>query len=394
MIISNIIPWSDNWWIEGSKAWFIIGAKNVLCCFDMDRNECDVMIEIPERSESKFRTAAFCMKYHDDVFCFPVSGSSIWIYSVGSGLFSEINIVNQHMAGLEMHDFWEYNGKIFVVSIGIRRIFEINTEEKRVENDYALGQGERIARSVKAGTAIYTLSGMFQRIYRFDLFTKVTEAYELPQIGRKYSTICFDEDGFWLGGCRKEICRWNKKENIMDIYDGLFKEDMDGSEGSASEEPDTPLFLQTVTVGKYHWFIPFQMNEIIYVDRQYHKAYKFEIAEEFESKDSILARKIFKAKYILEYVREDRYLGLFSIKNNQIVEIDAETKTYRWCEYKLGDQSIRKCAELVGNELDECNIWDREVFRKIIKMGNHNIRHGESKKVGIDIHREVIKAIE
>ena len=200
MIISNIIPWSDNWWIEGSKAWFIIGAKNVLCCFDMDRNECDVMIEIPERSESKFRTAAFCMKYHDDVFCFPVSGSSIWIYSVGSGLFSEINIVNQHMAGLEMHDFWEYNGKIFVVSIGIRRIFEINTEEKRVENDYALGQGERIARSVKAGTAIYTLSGMFQRIYRFDLFTKETEAYELPQIGRKYSTICFDEDGFWLGG--------------------------------------------------------------------------------------------------------------------------------------------------------------------------------------------------
>lgn len=394
MIISNIFPWSDNWWIEGSKAWFIIGAKNVLCCFDMDKNECDVMVEIPECSGSKFRIVALCMKYRDDIYCFPVSGSNIWVYSVGSGTFSKINIANQRMAGLEMHDFWEYDGKIFVVSIGIRRIFEINTEKKRIENDYALGQGERIARSVKDGTAIYTLSGMFQRIYRFDLLTKETTTYELPQIERKYSTICFDEAGFWLGGYRKEICRWNKEENTIDIYADLFEKDMDDNEDAISEEPEIPLFLCAITVGKYHWFIPFQMNEIIYVDREYRKVDKLEIAEEIGSKESISARKIFKAKYILEYIREDRYIGLFSIKNNQIVEIDAETRTYRWCDYKFGDQSIRKCAELVGNELDECNIWDREVFRKMIKMGNHNIHNSKCEKVGIDIHGEVIRDTE
>lgn len=390
MIITNTFPWSDNWWIEGNKAWFIIGGKNVLCCFDMNRHECDIMVEIPKFYKTKFRSAAFCMKYRDDIFCFPVSGTSIWIYSVKSGIFSEISIAVHNTTGLEMHDFWVHDGKIFAVSIGLRRIFEINVEKKRIENEYVVGQGEGIARSVKAGTAIYTLSGEFQRIYRFDLLTKETTTYELPQIGRKYNTICYDEAGFWLGGYQKEICRWNKEENTIDIHAAFWEEDVDGNEESVSEDSEMPLFLYAITVGKYHWFIPFQMDEIIYVDSECRKVYKLEIVEDIESKESILARRVFKAKYILEYVRENRFIGLFSLKNSQIVEIDGKTGTYRWCDYQFGDQSIGKCAELFGNELDESYVWDRSVCRKIIKRGN-NVQNKERGKVGIAIHREMNK---
>lgn len=395
----NLFPWSDNWWLEDNKAWFVIGARNILCCFDMKNNECDIMAEIPDSHSTSFRATSYCMKLYDDIYCFPVNGSSIWVYDVQGGTFSEISIDKQYADGLEMHDFWEYGGRIFAVSIGLRQIIEIDTKKKKVENFYNLGQGECVARSVKVGSDIYILSGEFQRIYKFDLITKEITAYELPQLGRRYNTICFDEANFWLGGYRKEIYRWNKRKNTIDIYDafpeGTYKsdcvKDIDDDLPPSIEEYEIPIFLYSITVGKYNWFIPFQMNKIIYTDKQSDQLFAFEVAEETQHSKYPSGDKEFKAKYILEYVKGNRYIGLFSINSNQIVEIDAEELTYKWRDYCIGDKSLKEYVQIVGNIFYEGNMWDREVYRRMILMNNYNLNKINNENVGAAIYVETKK---
>ncbi len=366
---SDILPWSNNWWLEDNKAWFIIGEKNILCCFNMNNKECEVMVNIPDRCSAKFRSVLYCMKYQNDVYCFPVSGKSIWVYNIESDIFSEIAIENIYNEPLEIHDFWEFDGKIFALSLKLGQIFEINTKEKMIENYYILCKEGGIARSVKVGTTIYSLSGKFEKIYKFDLVTREIVTNKFPHIGRKYNTICFDGKNFWMGGYRKEIYLWNEEKNTLDIYSGFSQGDLSMAHDAnyISEENDMPVFLFFVTAGKYNWFIPSQMDEIIYVERESHKLFTFIIAEEMQSKEGSPGKEEVNTRYILEYVRENRYLGLFSIKNNQIVEIDTEKLTYRWCNYFIGNRSLEKYTELVDYILYENNVWDRDVYKKLIR---------------------------
>lgn len=395
MDILNIFPWCDNWWLEDNKAWFIIGVRNILCCFNLDNHECEVMVSIPDVLSTRFRAVSKCMKYQDEVYCFPIYGNSIWVYSIEDGFFTEITIENPSEDCPEIHDFWEYNGKIFAVSIGFGQILIINTEEKKIENYYVICKEGGIARSVKAGTAIYSLSNISEKIYEFDLITREVAVYDLPQIGRKYNMICFDGANFWLSGYQEELYLWNKEKNIINIYPYSpkgtcrcdSKENISNNAENISEEYEMPVFLYSVKVGKYSWFIPFQMSGIVYVDKENQKHSVFEI----ECEESFLNEGEIKGSYILEYVKDNRYLGLFSIMNNQILEIDSEKLTYRWCDYQLGDKSIKKYIELVDFALYESNVWDREVYKKIIKQGNDNIRSSESGIAGADIYREMNK---
>ena len=77
-----------------------------------------------------------------------------------------------------------------------------------------------------------------------------------------------------------------------------------------------------------------------------------------ETKESLLARESLSSKYIVEYIREDRYLGLFSIKNNYIVEIDTFNKSVEIIYCTIG----KKCLSDVINIICEKNVFD-ETFK-------------------------------
>ena len=58
----------------------------------MDGDICEFMIDIPDESWPKFRLTSRCMKYQNDIYCLPVDGGSIWVYSMEEDRFSEIAI--------------------------------------------------------------------------------------------------------------------------------------------------------------------------------------------------------------------------------------------------------------------------------------------------------------
>ena len=65
--------WSDQWWIEGTQAWFVTAEKNILMQYDMEKEIGKVLGKVP--SADGLRWNPECMKYNDEIVCFPDRGN-------------------------------------------------------------------------------------------------------------------------------------------------------------------------------------------------------------------------------------------------------------------------------------------------------------------------------
>lgn len=74
-----------------------------------------------------------------------------------------------------------------------------------------------------------------------------------------------------------------------------------------------------------------------------------------------------------------------------MLEIDSEQLTYKWCDYHMGDKSIKKYAELVDCEFYESIVWEREVYKEVLRRSSQSACDGESEKMGDNIYRETIR---
>lgn len=391
--------WGDNWWIENGEAWFVWGMNDILCHFDMKSDKCELLTCIPDISQSKFRLTSFCMKYHNDIYCMPSYGKNIWIYDTVSCRFDEICVNDPHNALLNIQDFWEYEKNIYAVSNGLGQIIEIDPAAKKIVDYYRIYNEGSISKSVKAGASIYSLIGEFGSVYQFDLITKEISLYKLPDIGRKYNTLCFDGEKFWLSGFRKEIYVWDKNINKVITVDAFpkgfgiydFSKEADGMENCTLDEYERCTFSDAAVVGENVWFIPFCTNKIIYVNKHTYQLHAFEIEEERETKESILERSSLAYKYLLDYVKDDRYIGIFSIKNKCILEIDTAELNYEYKRYgyHISDRCIKDYADLCNNIFDERNVWEREIYNCMIRQENNKMHCIASKSTGVGVYEKM-----
>lgn len=381
----SLFVWGDNWWIESDRAWFAGGEQKMLFSVNMKTDECESAVRIPDESPATFRQMSVCIKCGDDVFCMPVYGESIWVYSTRTGTFSRINISNPNKTILAMYDFWECGNKLFAIAYGLGQVVEILINEKKIANHYRLCDENSIGKSIRFGTLIYSLSGSADisshsdEIRRFDILTKETKTYRLPDIGRKISPFCFCFDGkqFWMAGYRREIYVWNMEGNSINAISGFpkefgvydFSKETDGKADCGADEYEYPAFLYSAAAGGYIWFIPFQTNKIIYVDKKTYEVHALEVPEEDETAESITGRMGRSHKYIMEYVKDDRYIGLFSLKNNCIIEIDAAEKKYRIKHYTIIEKFIREMMAYCNNVLHESIKLDRLIFKHALYKG-------------------------
>ena len=65
---NELIIWGDNWWIEKDNVWFVWGMQNIICCLDLKTMICELVINIPNKLQQKFRANPFCIKYQDDFY--------------------------------------------------------------------------------------------------------------------------------------------------------------------------------------------------------------------------------------------------------------------------------------------------------------------------------------
>lgn len=399
MKVSDLCIWGDNWWIEDDNAWFVCGQRNILCRIDMKTKKCELSVPIPDASDAKFRLTPLCMKYRNYIYCMPANGMGIWAYDVEDGGFDEICIKNPDKKPIGIGGFWEYGGKIYAVSVELRQIIEINPFENKVGNYYPIGKGCITGGGVKAGSSIYILFGEAGEIYQFDLEAKEIFAHKLPETGRRFTSLCFDGKRFWLGGYRKEVCIWDKDENTAKIIGGFpesfgvynFKKDTDGRLDCITEEYGRSTFECLAAVGQNIWLIPFMTNKIVYINKETYGIKAFEIEEEDETKESILARKNLGYKYLLEYVKDERYIGLYSIKNNCILEIDAEALKYEYkqYEYHIGDKCLKEYSEACGGIFHEGDALDRLSYGRLFSSRYGRTQGMALENIGAEIYKKI-----
>lgn len=404
-IVDSLFIWGGNWEIEGDKAWFVPGESNILLQLDMKTGQREILTELPNNAANAYMLNCYCLKCGNDIFCMPYSGSdSIWVYQFENSQFRQIKAANTNpvQSALYISEFWRCGEKIFAVSRGLKQILEINIREKKIDNCYSAcdGRAVEIAQSIKVGQAVYTVSSSANELYEFDTVTKKTLTYTIPGIEERLYAIGFDGKHFWFSGFSKRIYVWNKERNTIVTIDKFpeqfgiynFKNNKETLLDCKSVEYDTPVFINIVAAGQYIWFIPLQTNLILYVDKDTYECKFFEIEEENETKDSLLKQRI-TAKYSLQYVREQRYIGLHSIKNNYIFEIDTLERKAERKEYSFDERAIQKIAQIYakyGNIFYEGRDVDTLLFGLRLQSKNSEKEKKGFCSVGADIHKAII----
>ncbi len=361
--------WSDGWYIEDRNAWFIDGQRDVLCCLDLETSECEYVVQIPNSNTNKFRLNPRCIKRENEIYCLPDIGDNIWIYNIDKEYFENIKIDNPNKDRLSITNIWEFNNKLFIVSVGLKKIIEINPEHKVVDNYYTICfcDNEKIANSIKVETNIFSVSAVSNMIYQFDLELKKVTVHTISNATSAFHTISYDGCNFWLTGYNKAIYIWNRDKNETKIIADFPKQfgiyDFAGKKKTILDCEknvyDVPTFLMSSAVGQYVWFIPFQTNQVIYVDKRTYEMNVLEIDEEIETRES-LSRNTMNSKYLLQYVLDNRYFGLFSFKQNCIYEIDADRK--KIIKSRLGFTTNYINKYISQQTFYESNKFDRVLF--------------------------------
>ena len=405
----NVMPWnyansfilSAMWHIEDNKAWFVDIKYNILYCIELDTNKCEFKAKIPYEGLSGYRR---CIKCGDSVFCMPAKGKSILVYQCSSQKFSEIEIDNPDNVSLGINNFYLYEDRIFALSSGLKQLIEIDVNKKKIENYYSFDVDEVLEVVTLAGTTIFSLSNQSRQIIGFDMMNKETVSYMLPDIEKKFYQICFDGEKFWLGSYYKEVYIWNREANNIEVVGGFpegfgIYKNVDNENGEdnildcEADEYDVPTFSYAIAVGEYIWFIPSHTNKILYVDKNTYVIKEFEIEDEIETRLSIMTRNFAQGRYKLEYVRENRYIGLFSRKNRRIFEIDTKEMKVKRYNYNYSESCLREVKNIIAvdNTIHENDMFNIENYFSQFLEENILDNSLDYENAGLNIHKEIMK---
>lgn len=347
--------WSDGWYVSENEAWFVTGEQDILFCLDRKTGNTNLAKELPERKKI-FRAHPKCIKYRDTVFCLPDVGEDIWCYHIFADTWKKIIINNPKKVRIACTNSWIIKNKIYIVAIGLKQILEIDILKETVTSYYNLPikNGEKVSGSILVGNWIYIIGVHPVCIYKFNCITKRIEVTQLFDINDMIHTISFDGEKFWLSGRCRKIYIWKEVTNEIIIldkfpnkfgiwnfsgkYKNLLNYDVDSIE--------MPLFLYSSFVGQYMWFIPAQSNEILYIDKNTYEIGVFHLENEELTEENIKIQPL-AHKYLLEYISSGRYIGLFSLKNKQIIEIDTKELKYKILKYCIKTEHMFQIRKTV-----------------------------------------------
>lgn len=347
-------PWSDNWWIEGDKAWFCAGEVCAIFCVDLNSGQCDLVEWIPECNATGFRLYSYCIKKNDIIFCIPSMAKSIWYYDMKKSDWGRIEVENEKQLLMCIPGYNTRNNQIWLLEDEKGRVFEINSEKKILENKYQLLSSSDMLfyEFTMIEDEVYCVNG--HEIYCIN--SSGLHTYEISGIKTELCTVCYDNGNFWLSGYSKDIYIWNVDQGIIKVIEE-FPKHFGFYHFRSGERPvvdcdslfcdDCAFYITSIPLGQYIWYIPFRSDEIVYIDKDTYEVHLLEVEDEQETKESI-ENHIMAHKYLVQYIHENRYIGIYSLKNGWIFEIDTvELSVIKKC-YELSDQAFLSIEKATG----------------------------------------------
>lgn len=315
---------------DKEEVWFIGCHINALFKLDIKQGRYKFITEFPDSDIQKMRAHTVCHKYKDSIFCFADNGDSTLVYDLKNGSFTKVRMNNEPHVKMEILGVYEYNERLYAVSGGLKQVIEIDIKSREVTGYYPLPiQGtvkSMETECICVDNCIYCGGVDSNYLYEFNLITKNTVSYEIPQIDGGIYTICCKKPWFWFSGKKKEIYVWNiltREIQIVDEFpEGFGVYMVGGTVNCDFDKAELPVFKASLCIGNKVWFIPWQTNKILYMDKQTGEIEEFPLEDEVENAKSWARPAGLRNKYFIEYVLGDMCIGLYSQKNNCIYEIN------------------------------------------------------------------------
>lgn len=396
------IPHGGYWHIENNTAWFVGTEYNILFQIDMDVNHVEYLSELPNNKIGEYALNTTCLKVGKFIFCMPYTDSkSIWVYQMDTQQFNEIllNVSGQEDGAL-ICDVWQYDDRVFALSMGLKKIIEIDIERKSIENYYSLGDTSdiTIGRGAMVGNSIYIAAGSSNKIYQFDVKTKYITVHTIDNITDHLYTICFDGEKFWLSGYRRAVYVWDGRNNIVRVIDdfskqfGLycFEKNRVDIFDCSSDVCDSPIFDEVISIGEYIWYMSSRSNIMIYIHKNDLTVNYLKIEEEHEIKSKFYKYNVLYGK---QYVAREHYIGIFSYSNHSIIEVDAIEKKVEKKIYVCNEKLLNRMIDLFNkysNPYNEYRDFDSKLFEADLMKLEGVQTEKKSKNIGLKIHKEIV----
>lgn len=342
--------WSDNWWIEGNKAWYVAGEVNALFEVDLINKNSQLLSLLPVEKIYEFRAYPRCIKYLNKIFCIPDRGDSILIYLLTDKLWKRIPLDNFNNVRIAINNFWKIEEKLWCVANGLKQIIKINLEDGIVEKiwNVDIEAGVEFSGSTMTENEICIVSATQPKIYIFEKDTEIIKVFNINGLKKRLFSIVYDGEKFWITGFDKEVYIWNKEENKLEILkqfpDKFGTYHVNGKEINEWSSREF-IFLSLIYLNEKIFFISKYANQILYINKRTYEMNLMEIENEDETLEEVEAQ-LLSHKYLFEYIRENRFIGIYSLKNQEIFEID----TYEIIELRLPiylkKDTMKKLAEL------------------------------------------------
>jgi hypothetical protein len=331
-----------------SEYWFLSMERSELFCLNTENNCMSYISTVPD-ADGNWRWNSLCIRVKNAIICVPYNGEFIWKYDMDRAEWDAIHCddgENEYYCT----QLWEKEGKVYIYSKKRYEIWVLDVEN----NSLDIRALDTEKESNRYGEICIYDDGFLvpltntPSICIYDRNMNLITEKALLSTGYGNNICVYSEGYIWLAGYTKNIIKINlssMEETILHlpsdfgIYSlGVPEEDRKDSDKSFVDtnyiKSKYPLFMKGLYAGGKIWFVPLFSNKLVYVDVSSNEVSCFEIEHETENKLS-MNNRIICGKYLLEYVENERYIGLFSIKNEWIVEIDAYDMTYKIKEYDM-----------------------------------------------------------
>lgn len=313
-----------NMWVEGERGWFV--GEHIQALFEWDYNThmCRLISALPDYDEIRFCGNSKCVKHKEYIYCLPQAGKCIWIYDLQKHVFDKIEIDNPLDIKMRMDYVGRKGNEIFLFSHGLKKLFKINGEHKKIVNEYLFGNESDIySNFLFMNDKILTYHSNRSAILSFDISRGEVVEEDIPELKDRVNAFCFDGEKYWFTGRKTELYIWYPVTGVIEC----MKEFSDEFRW-CYEKKDT-AFGQVLCEGENIWVFQYRVNRTLCINKDTKEILEIDLGDWREDKFYEGTPMSF------QYMVDERYAGLYSWKEHRIIEVDLQQKN--WCYKELID---------------------------------------------------------
>lgn len=326
--------WSDSIFIDNNIAFMVTGRKGCLFSCDLKSGETKYISTIPaERMIQRYCWG--CIRVGEHIYCLPYDGKEIWIYDLDASKWSSIIVDESFKGRLLMCHYEMIDDTLLLYSCGKNSVLFIDVREKKKTKEIQLpgdpnytlsirpwgSKGEDVLFSNDSNT-IYYSSTLVDEFKTINLTNGIQQDDSLCRLVKSGSFI-------WGCGYFNQIYKIDINSGETYIINDFpkdfgrlnFYEDHE-MELIREEKHDLPTFIYSFLVGNYVCYIPFQTSHILFVDITTDEVRGLYIPEEEITTQDKPWEWECNCRFMAEYVREDRWIGLYGMKTGNRYEFD------------------------------------------------------------------------